>query len=78
MHNKPLTAAIFAAAALFTVAGRRFAGLTFPRLRDLAPILVVWAIAEGRSTARAVDEFLMGASDLPSPVKPAQLPLSVR
>ena len=40
--------------------------------------LVVWAIAEGRSTARAVDEFLMGASDLPSPVKPAQLPLSVR
>lgn len=31
--------------ALFTVAGRRFAGLTLPRLRDLAPILVVWAIA---------------------------------
>ncbi|MGV9859082.1 glutamate synthase subunit beta [Gordonia sp. NPDC003425] len=40
--------------------------------------LVVWAIAEGRSTARSVDEYLMGASDLPSPVKPAQLPLSVR
>ena len=31
--------------ALFTVAGRHFAGLTFPRLRDLAPILMVWAIA---------------------------------
>ena len=31
--------------ALFTVAGRRFAGLTFPRLRDLAPILMVCAIA---------------------------------
>ena len=31
--------------ALFTVAGRRFLGLTFPRLRDLAPILMVWAIA---------------------------------
>ncbi|MCT2155170.1 FtsW/RodA/SpoVE family cell cycle protein [Corynebacterium sanguinis] len=30
---------------LFTVAGKRFAGLVFPRLRDLAPILVVWAIA---------------------------------
>ncbi|ANY23937.1 glutamate synthase subunit beta [Gordonia terrae] len=40
--------------------------------------LVVWAIAEGRSTARAVDEFLVGESDLPSPVRPASLPLSVR
>lgn len=27
--------------------------------------LVVWAIREGRQTARAVDEFLMGSSDLP-------------
>ena len=27
--------------------------------------LVVWAIREGRQCARAVDEFLMGASDLP-------------
>ena len=27
--------------------------------------LVVWAIREGRQTARAVDEFLMGHSDLP-------------
>jgi glutamate synthase (NADPH) small chain len=25
----------------------------------------VWAIREGRQAARAVDEFLMGASDLP-------------
>lgn len=31
--------------ALFTVAGRRFLGMTFPRVRDLAPILMVWAIA---------------------------------
>jgi glutamate synthase (NADPH/NADH) small chain len=27
--------------------------------------LVVWAIREGRQAARAVDEFLMGESDLP-------------
>ncbi len=29
--------------------------------------LIVWAIAEGRGAARAVDAFLMGESDLPSP-----------
>jgi glutamate synthase (NADPH/NADH) small chain len=27
--------------------------------------LVVWAIREGRQAARAIDEFLMGASELP-------------
>jgi glutamate synthase (NADPH/NADH) small chain len=27
--------------------------------------LVVWAIREGRQCARAVDEYLMGGSDLP-------------
>ena len=30
---------------LFTVAGYTLWGMTFPRLRDLAPILLVWAIA---------------------------------
>jgi glutamate synthase (NADPH/NADH) small chain len=30
--------------------------------------LIVWAIAEGRSAARGVDEYLMGNSDLPAPV----------
>ena len=29
--------------------------------------LVVWAINEGRGAARAVDEFLMGTSQLPAP-----------
>ena len=29
--------------------------------------LVVWGIAEGRGAARAVDEYLMGRSDLPAP-----------
>ena len=39
--------------------------------------LIVWAIAEGRSAAHAVDSFLMGDSDLPAPVKPGALPLAV-
>jgi glutamate synthase (NADPH/NADH) small chain len=30
--------------------------------------LIVWAIAEGRSCARGVDEFLMGRSELPAPL----------
>lgn len=32
--------------------------------------LIVWAIAEGRSAATAVDRYLMGSSDLPSPLAP--------
>jgi len=39
--------------------------------------LVVWAIAEGRSVANAVDKFLTGSSDLPSPVIPNLIPLAV-
>ena len=31
--------------------------------------LIVWAIAEGRSAARGVDTYLMGASDLPAPLQ---------
>jgi glutamate synthase (NADPH/NADH) small chain len=30
--------------------------------------LIVWAIAEGRSCARGVDQYLMGTSDLPAPI----------
>jgi glutamate synthase (NADPH/NADH) small chain len=30
--------------------------------------LIVWAIADGRSAARGVDEYLMGSSTLPAPV----------
>jgi glutamate synthase (NADPH/NADH) small chain len=37
--------------------------------------LVVWAIAEGRAAAAAVDCHLMGESYLPVPVVPGQLPL---
>ena len=31
--------------------------------------LIVWAIAEGRSAARAIDEYLMGESQLPAPLE---------
>ena len=31
--------------------------------------LIVWAIAEGRSAARAIDQYLMGESQLPAPVE---------
>ena len=37
--------------------------------------LIVWAIAEGRSAAAAVDQYLMGDTALPSPVKPTDQPL---
>ena len=37
--------------------------------------LIVWAIAEGRSCAAAVDAHLMGETDLPSPVRPTDRPL---
>ncbi len=35
--------------------------------------LIVWAIAEGRSCAAAVDRWLIGESELPSPIVPGQL-----
>jgi glutamate synthase (NADPH) small chain len=37
--------------------------------------LIVWAIAEGRSAAAAVDAFLMGDSALPAPITPTTRPL---
>jgi len=37
--------------------------------------LVVWAIAEGRACAAAVDAMLTGASDLPNPVPPHSVAL---
>jgi glutamate synthase (NADPH) small chain len=37
--------------------------------------LIVWAIAEGRSAAAAVDRFLMGDTALPAPVEPGRLAL---
>ncbi|MGZ4757291.1 MAG: glutamate synthase subunit beta [Acidimicrobiia bacterium] len=40
--------------------------------------LIVWAIAEGRSCAAAVDEWLMGETDLPAPIVPTAAPMAVR
>jgi glutamate synthase (NADPH/NADH) small chain len=39
--------------------------------------LIVWAIAEGRSAAAAIDVYLEGSSELPAPVKPTDQPISV-
>jgi glutamate synthase (NADPH) small chain len=37
--------------------------------------LIVWAIAEGRSCAAAVDQFLMGETLLPAPIAPDAAPM---
>lgn len=39
--------------------------------------LIVWAIAEGRSCAAAVDAHLMGGTSLPAPVRPGEKPVTV-
>jgi glutamate synthase (NADPH/NADH) small chain len=39
--------------------------------------LIVWAIAEGRSAAAAVDQYLMGRTQLPAPIEPTARPLMV-
>lgn len=39
--------------------------------------LIVWAIAEGRSAAAEVDEFLTGHTQLPSPIPPTARPMMV-
>ena len=36
--------------------------------------LIVWAIAEGRSAAAAVDRWLMGDTELPAPITPTDVP----
>jgi glutamate synthase (NADPH/NADH) small chain len=39
--------------------------------------LIVWAIAEGRSTASAVDRYLTGDTQLPNPIEPTTRQLMV-
>jgi glutamate synthase (NADPH/NADH) small chain len=38
--------------------------------------LIVWAIAEGRAAAAAVDTWLSGVTNLPAPIPPTERPLS--
>lgn len=39
--------------------------------------LIVWAIAEGRAAAASVDRYLMGSTNLPSPIRASARPLTV-
>lgn len=39
--------------------------------------LIVWAIAEGRSAAAAVDRYLIGHTQLPAPIPPTARPMMV-
>ena len=39
--------------------------------------LIVWAIAEGRAAAAAVDRYLEGDTDLPAPVRPTDHAISI-
>lgn len=39
--------------------------------------LIVWAIAEGRACAEAVDQYLMGESNLPRAVEPKDAPIKL-
>jgi glutamate synthase (NADPH/NADH) small chain len=39
--------------------------------------LIVWAIAEGRAVAATIDSYLEGTTDLPSPVRASDQPISV-
>ncbi|MER7840454.1 glutamate synthase subunit beta [Streptomyces sp. NPDC096040] len=39
--------------------------------------LIVWAIAEGRAVAAAVDRYLTGSSQLPAPISPYDRPMTV-
>jgi glutamate synthase (NADPH/NADH) small chain len=39
--------------------------------------LIVWAIAEGRAAAAAVDRYLEGDTALPSPVRPTDRGITI-
>ena len=39
--------------------------------------LIVWAIAEGRAAAAAIDRFLVGETELPSPIRPSDRAIAI-
>ena len=40
--------------------------------------LIVWAIAEGRAAAASVDQYLMGETELPAPVRPTDVAIGLQ
>ncbi|MBW5482193.1 glutamate synthase subunit beta [Streptomyces bambusae] len=60
----------------FAAAGGRAPGVFVAGDAGRGQSLVVWAIAEGRSAAAAVDRYLTGSTDLPAPVGAHDRPMS--
>ncbi|MFE5624912.1 glutamate synthase subunit beta [Streptomyces virginiae] len=66
----------FARDAAFAARGERAPGVFVAGDAGRGQSLVVWAIAEGRAAAAAVDRYLTGSTCLPAPVAAHDLPMS--
>ncbi|MCX5009855.1 glutamate synthase subunit beta [Streptomyces sp. NBC_00555] len=66
----------FARAADFTATGGRAPGVFVAGDAGRGQSLVVWAIAEGRAAAAAVDRYLTGSTSLPAPVAAHDRPMT--
>ncbi|RSS90506.1 FAD-dependent oxidoreductase, partial [Streptomyces sp. WAC05950] len=66
----------FARDAAFAARGGRAPGVFVAGDAGRGQSLVVWAIAEGRAAAAAVDRYLTGSTCLPAPVAAHDLPMS--
>ncbi|MFD3869205.1 glutamate synthase subunit beta [Streptomyces sp. NPDC058623] len=66
----------FARDAGFAAAGGRAPGVFVAGDAGRGQSLVVWAIAEGRAAAAAVDRYLMGSTCLPAPVAAHDRPMT--
>ncbi|MBP0934758.1 glutamate synthase subunit beta [Streptomyces sp. KCTC 0041BP] len=63
-------------AAFAALGGPRASGVFVAGDAGRGQSLVVWAIAEGRSAAAAVDRYLTGSTELPAPVSAYDVPLT--